>query len=113
MSSPVLIKVAPDERRSEPRTIYCDKVNVTLFNPDGLPTYMENVECIEISNNGVRLSLSVRIPAGQLMVISASKPDLEASNAAFHVAWCEPRDGGYQVGGRLISPPENWRVLAQ
>jgi hypothetical protein len=111
MSSPVLIKVAPEERRTERRIIYCDRVNVTLFNSDGLPTYVENVECIEVSKHGIRLALSVRIPAGNLIVVSASKPDLKASNAAFQVAWCELRDGAYQIGGRLISPTDNWNVL--
>ena len=112
MSSPILIKIAPSERRREDRVIYCDEVSVTLFNADGMPTYLEHVRCIEVSDHGVRLSVSVRIPPGQLMVISASKPGLEASDATFAVAWCELVDSEYQLGGKLISSPDNWRILA-
>src|ERR1700744_4198092 len=112
MSSPIVIKVDPKERRSEDRVIYCEEVNVTAFNPDGIALYMEGVQCVEGSEHGVRLSLSVRIPPGQRIMISATRPGLEASNAAFEVIGCQARNGGYQLGGKLISSTEDWKILS-
>jgi|SRR5579885_975742 len=112
MSSSVVIKVSAKERRSEPRMIYCDAVNVTAYNTEGIACYLENVECVEVSDHGVRLSLSVRIPPGQQMLISASQPGLRASNAAFQVVWCKPTKDGYLLGGKLISSSEDWQVLS-
>ena len=103
-------KLSNRKGRAEQRFPYRDLVNVTTIDDDGVPLYRENIQCLEVSQHGVRIALSNPVETGNRIIITATKPGLKAQNAVFEVAWCAQESNQYHLGAKLISSPGEWMV---